>query len=163
MDLVEAALIALKIIGVGSILGGLGFLTAWYAFPPNLSIEEVKDKGKHNYESRLLIKNIGKMPASNVVADVEKMNLKMGGMNMTDMTAIDCGQPITHLASGEKTEVSAVPHVGMPVGTSLESCDYQLKLKYELKLPFLTKKLSKSWHVELRNSGQEFTWQVKMV
>jgi hypothetical protein len=32
--------IALQVFGATSILGIIGFLTAYYAFPPNLSIEE---------------------------------------------------------------------------------------------------------------------------
>jgi hypothetical protein len=154
--------IALQIFGATSILGIIGFLTAYYAFPPNLSIEEVKDKTKHNFESRLIIKNIGKIPAFNIVADVSTMNFVMGGINMTNMNTTDCGVPITKLASGEKTEIPAVPHVGMPVGSSLQSCDYTLKLKYEFRLPFYKTIMEKSWHVELRNTGKEFTWQIAM-
>ena len=154
--------VALQIFGATSILGIIGFLTAYYAFPPNLAIEEVLDKSKHNFESRLLIKNIGKMPAFGVVSDVSKMNFVMGGLNMTNMNTTDCGSPITKLASGEKTEIPAVPHVGMPVGSSLQSCDYVLKLKYDFRLPFYTKVFEKIWHVELRNTGDDFTWQIAM-
>lgn len=158
----NAGSVALQIFGATSILGVIGFLTAYYAFPPNLTIEEVKDKGKHNFESRLVIKNIGKIPAFRVIADVSQMNFVVGGMNMTNMSAIDCGSPISKLASGEKTEIPAVPHVGMPVGSSLQSCDYILTLKYQLQLPFYKTILEKVWHVELRNSGTEYTWQVAM-
>ena len=154
--------IALQIFGATSILGVIGFLTAYYAFPPNLSIEEVKDKTRHNFESRLAIKNIGKIPAFNIVTDVSAMNFVIGGLNMTNMSTTDCGAPITKLASGEKTDIAAVPHVGMPVGSSLQSCGYNLKLKYEFRLPFYKTIIEKIWHVELRNSGDEFTWQVSM-
>ena len=154
--------IALQVFGATSIFGIIGFLTAYYAFPPNLSIEEVKDKTKHNFESRLVLKNIGKIPAFNVIADVSEMNFVMGGMNMTNMNATDCGIPISKLASGEKTDIPAVPHVGMPVGSSLQSCDYKLKLKYEFRLPFYKTIMEKHYYVELRNSGEEFTWQVSL-
>ena len=154
--------IALQIFGATSILGVIAFLTAYYAFPPNLSIEEVKDKTKHNFESRLVIKNIGKIPAFNIVTDVSTMNFVMSGINMTNMNATNCGAPITKLASGEKTEIPSVPHVGMPVGTSLQSCEYTLKLKYEFRLPFYKTILEKIWFVELRNSGNEYTWQIAM-
>lgn len=154
--------IALQIFGATSILGIIGFLTAYYAFPPNLSVEEVKDKSTHNFESRLVVKNIGKMPAFNIMADVSHMNFVVGGMNMTNMNATDCGSPITKLAAGEKTEMPAVPHVGMPVGLSLNTCDYHLKLKFEFRLPFYKTILEKNYYVELRNSGSEFTWQVSM-
>ncbi|WP_312593125.1 hypothetical protein [Stutzerimonas nitrititolerans] len=154
--------IALQVFGATSILGIIGFLTAYYAFPPNLSIEEVKDKTRHNFESRLVIKNIGKLPAFNIVTDISTMNFVIGGINMTNMNATDCGVPITKLASGEKTDIAAVPHVGMPVGSSLKSCDYNLKLKYEFRLPFYKTIMERNWHIELRNSGDEFTWQVSM-
>ena len=76
--------------------------------------------------------------------------------------ATDCGIPISKLASGEKTDIPAVPHVGMPVGSSLQSCDYKLKLKYEFRLPFYKTIMEKHYYVELRNSGEEFTWQVSL-
>lgn len=154
--------IVLQVFGVTSILGVISFLTAYYAFPPNISIEEVKDKIKYNFESRLVLKNIGKLPAFNVVVDVSEMNFVMGGINMTNMNTTDCGVPISKLASGEKTEIPAVPHVGMPVGSSLQSCDYKLKLKYEFHLPFYKTIMDKLYYVELRNSGVEYTWQVSM-
>jgi hypothetical protein len=90
------------------------------------------------------------------------MNFVMGGINVTNMNATDCGIPIKKLASGEKTEIPAVPHVGMPVGSSLQSCDYTLKLKCEFRLPFYKIIKEKFWHVKLRNSGDEFTWQIAM-
>jgi hypothetical protein len=46
-ETVDHLLIALKIFGAVSFLGIIGFLVACYALPPNLSIEEVKDKTKH--------------------------------------------------------------------------------------------------------------------
>ncbi len=161
-QLINYGSIVLQIFGATSILGIIGFLTAYYAFPPNLSIEEVKDKTKHNFESRLVIKNIGKIPAFNIITDVSTMNFVIGGINMNNMNTTDCGTPITKLASGEKTEIPAVPHVGMPVGSSLQTCDYMLKLKYEFRLPFYKTLLEKSWHVELRNSGDEYTWQIAL-
>lgn len=152
----------MQIFGATSIVGIIGFLTAYYAFPPNLSIEEIKDKTKHNFESRLVLKNIGKLPAFKIVTDVSSMNFVMGGMTVNNTTMTNCGTPIKILASGEKTEIPAVPHIGMPVGSSLQSCDYTLKLKYEFRLPFYKTIMEKEWRVELRNSGDEFTWQIAM-
>jgi len=154
--------IALQVFGATSILGIIGFFTAYYAFPPNITIEEVKDKTKSNFESRFVVKNIGKIPAFNIVLDVSKMNFTIGGISMSDTTATDCGIPITKLASGEKTEIPALPHIGMPAGTSVNTCDYLLKIKYEFRLPFYKTLLDKVWHVELRNSEDEFTWQLAL-
>ena len=50
--------IALQVIGATSLVGILGFLTAYYAFPPDLTVEDVRDKSKHNFESRLVVKKI---------------------------------------------------------------------------------------------------------
>ena len=152
----------LQFFGAASLIGIIGFFTAYYAFPPNLSIEEIKDKTKHNFESRLIVKNIGKMPAFNIVADVSNMNFVMSGITMNNINTIDCGVPISTLAAGEKTEIPAVPHVGMPAGSALQVCDYKLKLKYEFRLPFYRTILEKNWYVELRNAENEFTWQIAL-
>jgi hypothetical protein len=154
--------IALQVFGATSILGIIGFLTAYYAFPPNITIEEVKDKTKNNFESRLVVKNIGKIPAFNIILDFSKMNFTVGGISMSDCNSTDCGIPITKLAAGETTEIPALPHIGMPAGTNVNTCDYILKIKYELRLPFYKTIMDKIWHIELRNSGDEFVWQVAM-
>lgn len=161
-SLVTYGVIALKIFGATSVLGALGFFAAYYAFPPNLSIVEVKDKGKVNYESRLIFKNIGQLPAYHVVADVERMNVVIGGLNMTNMSATDCGFPVERLAAGESMECPVCPHVKVPPGSALTSCDYELIMKFEQRLPFVKKALKRRWHIELRNAGTEFTWQASL-
>jgi len=160
--LLDASIVAFQVFGVTSLAGALAFLAAYYAFPPNLSVEEVKDKGKHNFESRLIIRNIGKLPAYNIIADLEHMNFRIGGINVQDMNTTDCGTPTKKLAASEKMELPACPHVGMPVGSNLTSCDYRLVLRYELRLPFFLQRRAKTWHIELRNSGDAFTWQVSL-
>ena len=162
-NFLDASLVVLQILGVTSLASALAFLAAYYAFPPNLTVEEVKDKGKHNFESRLVIRNIGKLPAHHIVADVKHMNLRMGGLDFRDVNTENCGVPTRELAASEKMELSACPHVGMPVGTSLHSCDYILILSYEVRLPFFKKRRSKSWRIELRNSGSESTWQASLL
>lgn len=154
--------VALQIFGATSLLGAIGFLTAYYAFPPNITIDEVKDKTKNNFESRFVVKNIGKMPAYNIILDTEKLNFTCGGITMNDCKTTDCGIPVSKLAAGEKTEIPALPHIGMPAGTNLNTCDYTLKIKYEFRLPFYRTLMDKTWHVELRNSGDGFVWQIAM-
>jgi len=70
--------LVLRLFGLTTILGLLSLLTAYYAFPPNLSVEEVVDKSSHSFESRLVVRNIGKLPAFNVIVDVSEMNFVMG-------------------------------------------------------------------------------------
>ncbi len=162
-ELLDACLVVLQILGVTSLTGALAFLAAYYAFPPNLTVEEVKDKGKHNFESRLVIRNIGKLPAHHIVADVKHMNFRMGRVDLRNLNTENCGVPTRELAASEKMELPACPHVGMPVGTSLDSCDYTLVLSYDLRLPFFRKRRSKAWRIELRNSGSESTWQASLL
>lgn len=152
----------LQVFGATSVLGIIGFLTAYYAFPPNIAIEEVKDKTKNNFESRFVVKNIGKIPAFNIILDFSKMNFTAGGISMKDCNSTDCGIPITKLASGEKTEIPALPHIGMPAGTNVNTCDYILKIKYEFRLPFYKTIMDKTWHIELRNLDDDFVWQIAM-
>jgi hypothetical protein len=156
-------LIALQFFGVASLAGCLAFLAAYYAFPPNLTVEEVKDKGKFNFESRLIVRNIGKMPAYHIVADVQNMNLRMGGFNINNANMKSCGIHTTQLASSEKMELPVCPHIGLPVSANLDSCDYTLTLNYELRLPFFKNCRSKSWRIELRNAQQEFAWQIALL
>jgi hypothetical protein len=150
----------LQIIGVPSLIAG--GLIAYYAFPPNLSVEEGKYKGKHNFESRLIVQNIGKLPAYNVVINVKNLNFRVGSIQTRNMNTENCGVPTKTLAASEKMEIPACPHVGMPVGSSLDSCDYTLVLKYELPLPFYKFPREKCFDVELRNSESEFSWQVRL-
>ena len=128
-----------------------------------LTIEEVKDKGNFNFESRLIVRNIGKMPAYRIVADVQNMNFRMGGFNVTNTNMKNCGIHTTQLASSEKMELPVCPHIGLPVSANLDSCDYTLTLNYELRLPFFKNRRSKSWRIELRNSQQEFAWQIALL
>ena len=137
-------------------------MAAYYGFPPNLTVEEVKDKGSHNFESRLVIRNIGKLPAYNIVADLDGMNFRMGGINVENMNTKDCGIPTKELAASEKMELPACPHIGMPAGSSLNSCKYNLILKYDFRLPFFRQRRTRKWCIELRNTGKEFTWQVSL-
>jgi len=81
---------------------------------------------------------------------------------MSDCAFSDCGRPIEKLSSDEKTEIPALPHVSVPAGTSLDSCDYNLILKYQIHIAWLKKVLTKRWRVELRNTGSEFAWQISM-
>ena len=159
MDII---LVALKVLGATSVLGMFSILVAYYAFPPNLSIEETKNKGSINFESRFVVKNIGKLPAFNVIVDVAKMNFVMGGINTTNMNTTDCGIPTAKMTAGEIIEIPVCPQVSVPPGTSLQSCDYDLILKYQFRLLFFKKLLKKRWRVELRNSGTDFTWQTSL-
>jgi len=157
--MIDFILVVLKFLGVTSVFGALSVLVAYYAFPPNLSIVETKNKGSINFESRFVVKNIGKLPAFNVIIDVANMNFVTGMITSTNNNFTDCGQPITKMTAGEFIEIPVCSQVSVPPGTSLQSCDYDLILKYHFQLLFFKKLLKKRWRVELRNSGTDFTWQ----
>lgn len=159
MDLL---IVVLKVIGVTSVLSLLAALAAFYAFPPNLALESVRDKGRSNFESRLVFKNIGKLPAFDVIGNVAHMNFVLGGLQVNDATFTNCGFPTERLSAGETMEFPACPHARIPAGSSLQSCNYDLSMKYELRLPFIKRRLTKRWHVELRNAGDHFTWQTSL-
>lgn len=153
----------LQVLGITSLTGGFAFLVAYHALPPNITVKEVKDKSsKHNFESRLIIKNIGKLPAFNITVDFSNMNIVIGGLVLKNITARNCGSKAKQLASGEEMEIPVVPHTSVPPGVDLTSCDYLLELKYDLKLPFYSKQFLKTWHVELRNLSDGFAWQTSL-
>ena len=78
-SLLSISLSILKILGATSVLGIVGLLSAWLAFPPELVIEGVVDKSKaFNSESKIKIKNTGRLPALSVTADAEKVCAKIG-------------------------------------------------------------------------------------
>jgi hypothetical protein len=155
-------IIVLKIFGVTSVLGLLAALAALYAFPPNIALESVRDKGRTNFESRLVFKNIGKIPAFNVIGDVTNLNLRLAGLQLTNATFTNCGFPTERLSGGETMEFPACPHASVPAGSTLHSCEYDLCMKYEMRIPFIKRLLAKRWHVELRNARGEFTWQTSL-
>jgi hypothetical protein len=158
----EILIIVLKVFGVTSVLGLLAALAVLYAFPPNLALESVRDKGPTNFESRLLFKNIGKMPAFNVTGDVTNMKLRLDGLQLTKVSINNCGFPTERLSIDETMEFPACPHSSVPAGSSLQACEYDLCMKYQMRLPFIRRRLAKQWHVELRKAGNDFTWQTSL-
>ena len=148
---------------LSSVAAIIGIIFAVYIFPPNLTLEDIQVKGKYNFDARLIIKNLGKLPAYNVVLDVISMNLTMNGITLQNNNMINCGIPTKRLVSDEKMEQPACPHVEIPVGTSLNSCDYKLKLKYDFRFLWFSKTIEKYWHIELRSSEDDFVWNHKML
>lgn len=150
----------------GSILGILGFIVIIYTIRPNLTIERVIDK--HNrlaFESRLLIKNLGKLPAYNIWPNVYHCHFRVGGLKEDNLTLFYNGQPTEKLSGGETMEIATLPQVIIPPGIPIDECIYQLVLEYEARLPFYRKyhkKLKKKYRVELRPLGEEFAWQFSM-
>lgn len=150
------------LLGSLSLLGFMTFLVAYYALPPNISIEETKDKINQNLESRFVIKNIGKLPADKLIFDVVSLNLKTNNTSLTDNNAFNCGKPVNRLASGEKTEIPVLPFFGTVYGKNANECRYSLVIKYEIPFPFFRPKLTKTWDIKLVTSLKEFAWQAEL-
>ncbi|GAB3401177.1 hypothetical protein GCM10027318_08540 [Massilia agilis] len=131
------------------------------AFPPELAIESVIDKSKKfNSESRIKIKNLGKLPAINIFCDVHDGDIRMGPIKLK-MTAINTGSTRIHkLSGGESAETSVTPGVHLSEAAQLTTFSYVLRLKYEAKILFFKKKFSKKWKVELRNFEDGFSWNI---
>jgi len=149
----------ITIISSLSLMSIMGFLVAYYAFPPNISIEETKDKLDQNLESRFVIKNIGKLPADKIVYDV--LNLDLNGQ-LSDNSARNCGNAVLRLGSGEKTEIPVLPHFGTLFGSVAQSCSYTLAVNYEIPFPFYRPKLTKKWLVKLVVNKDSYAWQAEL-
>jgi len=150
----------ITIISSLSLMGIMGFLVAYYAFPPNISIEETKDKIDQNLESRFVIKNIGKLPADKIIYDV--LNLDLNNGQLTDNSAHNCGKAVFRLGSGEKTEMPVLPHFGTLFGSVAQSCSYTLAVNYEIPFPFYRPKLTKKWLVKLVVNKDSYAWQAEL-
>ena len=143
----------------GSLLGLIGLYVAWVNLPPQLHIEGVSDKSKKfNTKSRIIIKNIGKLPAYAVTADAEKI---CAVINTNRFINNDCYGFSTlpgKLAAGESSEISISP--GVHVGGSLgfDEFSYFLTLKYHVKVFGLKMQLSNKWKVELSNYEDGYSW-----
>jgi len=155
-----AALPMLQWLGITTLAGAIAFVLALYKLPPRLSIIEIKDRSPaHSFESRIIIKNIGKLPAYNVWANVICLYLTIGTTTVEGMRLSRNGRPVSKLDSDEVFNIPAIPQVGAPVGVQIDKCSYRLEVEYECKILWYTKSLKRYWNIELRNWGQGFVWQ----
>ncbi|MBT3065669.1 hypothetical protein [Rhodoferax sp. U11-2br] len=162
-DVLDAVTTALKFVGLTSFSSFIALQVAWISFPPEITIEGVIDKSKKlNSESKLKIKNLGKLPANDIRTNITKLNFVLGRIRMRDSAIINAPKPISRLANSETTEISVAPGVMIQDGGFFSEFDYSIELTYEAKLFFLKKTFRKIWLVELRNIGEEFAWHVSL-
>lgn len=148
-------------LGVPSLAGFLSLYAAWLAFPPELVVEAVVDKSKKfNSESRIKVKNNGKLPALGIKADAENICARIGGLTMKDCGIFNGQNVVGRLSSGETTEISVSPGVGFGQGMQITEFTYLLTLKHQAKLFFFRKEFKKQWKVELRNFEDGYAWHV---
>ena len=151
-------------LGATSVASGLALYSAWLAFPPELVIEAVVDKSKtFNSESKIKIKNIGRLPALNIKADVENLCAKFAGIQMNDCGFFDFSDVAAKLSFGETSEISIRPGISLGQGISISEFSYILILKHRAKLLFLNKQITKKWKVELRNFADGYSWDIKIL
>lgn len=161
--ILNLSLKVLSILGVTSIVGGLSAYVAWITFFPNIIVESVVDKSQdYSYASKLKIKNIGKIPAKHLSADTYNFCAKFMGNTMKDCGAFG-GPPLASILSGgESTEISVSPGMKFGGGITLDECSFNLKIKYQSKLFWITKKMERIWRLELENYPDgKYSWVVK--
>ena len=149
-------------LGLSTLGGTVGLSLTWLSLPPSLTIAEVRDRHPHHsFESRFAVKNIGRLPAYDVWANVYEMQVVMGaGTRMEGVELVHNGPPVGRLDPAEITEVPVVPQIGMPPGLPLASCAYTLELEYHARILWRVVPRTRKWRIELRafNDGS-FAWQ----
>ena len=160
-ELLEAGKSLLLWLGAQSLLGLLSLYGAWLAFPPELVVESVVDKSNtFGSESRIKIKNIGRLPALKISADVENIWARIGTNTLKDV-GIFSDQPVVgRLAHNETAEILITPGVGIGPGIQISEFSYLLTLKHRATLFFLSKGFRKQWRVELRTFHDGYAWHI---
>ena len=162
LTMVDTLLTVVEILGVTSVIGMILLWVTFVGFLPEIMIEGVTDQSRlFNSESKLKIRNSGKIAAHNVRADVYELNMIFNTNTFRDCTFINCGPPIaTKLAGGEQTESTIRPGIGIGKGDHFDQFSYILEIKYDAKLLFLKKSFAKRWNIELKNYPDGYSWVV---
>ena len=147
-------------IGIPSFAGLISLYSALIVFPPEITIDTVIDKHKKlNSESRIKIKNLGKIPALNISSTVTELKVVLDGLSMKKCEILNPPKTIPRLASTESSEISIAPGIHIQSGASFSVFEYKLELTYTAKFLIFSRHLRKSWRISLRNLGDEFSWE----
>ncbi|PCJ46362.1 MAG: hypothetical protein COA74_13940 [Gammaproteobacteria bacterium] len=126
----QFSIMIFKFLGIGTIGGFIALYSAWLAFPPEIIIEGIIDKSKSfNSESKIKVKNTGRLPALSVKADAEKICAKIGGMTMQDCGIKNGPDVIGRLTHNETSEISIRPGIALGQGMKISEFSYELTLK----------------------------------
>ena len=160
--MLEIILTVLQILGVTSLVGLIGLLLAFLNFQPEIVIEGAVDQSRpFNSESKLRIKNNGRIAARNVRADVYNLSVKFGSILIQDCIFINCGPALaSRLSNGETTEIIIRPGLGLDQGQHFYEYSYTLAIMYQAKLLFFKKSFEKKWNIELNNYPDGYSWAV---
>ena len=163
-ELIELSLSILKWVCLGGFSTFLVTYATWLTFLPELSIEGISDKSpKFNSKSRMIITNIGRLPAHNVRADAEKICAEIVGVTYTDIGGYDGPNIIGKLSFNEKSESSVTSGFRVDGNIGFESFSYILTLKYQARFLFIKKSLSRQWKVELSNFEDGYSWNITIL
>jgi len=162
--MLETITAILTYLGITSVVGLLGLYLAFLNFLPEIVIEGVVDKSNVlSSESKLILRNIGKLPARSIRADVEDFNLYVNTNRFIHCSIAGGPNVASKLSSGESSEISITPGINFGAGARIDEFDYKLILKYFATLLFLKKTFSKVWKIELKNRADGFYWEVKII
>ena len=160
----EYAIGLFKLLGVTSIGGFIALYSAWLAFPPEIIIDAISDKSKKlNSESRIKIKNSGKLPALKIETEIEQLNATIAGIQIKNCAISNSPSVIPRLSSGETAEISVSPGITAKQGVELSEFNYILKIRCHTKFFFIKRTYNKTWKVELRNFEDGFAWYANIM
>lgn len=151
----------LKWLGITSFGGILSLYVAWVSFRPEIVIDTVIDKSKKfSSESRIKIRNNGRIPAHDIRVEAEYSSVKFGGITIKDCGVYDGPKTKLRLSHSESFEISITPGISDENATQIEEFSYRLTIEHKAKLFFLKKEYRKAWAVNLRNFEDGFAWHV---
>lgn len=151
----------LQTLGAISVGSFVSTWTALLALPPELGVETVVDPSKDlSSESRLRVKNLGKLPAYNIRPLAEDINCEFGKIRVSNCQFHTGPRLIKSLANGESAEMPVLTGIHIAGGAPLTSCTYTLRIQYSARLMFLSRTFTKTWSVELRKRRDGYSWIV---
>jgi hypothetical protein len=160
-SLVQPSVELLKWLGVTSVAGFLGLYASWLSFPPELVVDGVVDKSKKlSSESRIKIKNNGKLPAVGIGIEAANLCATVGSVTLENCAVVIGPHVVSRLSNGESAEISVTANIHPGEGAHVSAFSYLLTLKYSTKLFFLRKAFKKQWRVQLKTFEDGFAWHV---
>lgn len=160
----DYAIQLLQWLGIPSLAGFILLYSAWLKFPPEIMVDAVSDKSKKlNSESRIKIKNSGRLPAFRIETEIEQLNATIAGIQMRNCTIKNSPSVIPRLSSGETAEITVSPGITTQQGVQLSEFSYILNIRCHTKLFFFKRTFNKTWKVELRNFEDGFRWDTSII
>jgi len=160
----EHAIQLLQMLGITSLVGFIALYSAWLNFPPEIMVDAISDKSKKlNSESRIKIKNSGKLPALRIETEIEQLNATIAGIQIKNCAINNSPSVIPRLSGGETAEITVSPGITTQQGVQLSEFNYILKIRCYTKLFFFKRTFNKTWKVELRNFEDGFAWYTSIM